>query len=75
MGNVCSEREKETCIICWEEFDDKIHIVCIICNIYIHRNCMDELLKTTNYYLCPHCKSVGSLMTSKVPTYYDKSIC
>ena len=75
MGNVCIEKEPETCIICYDEFDDQIHSVCLTCNVYIHRKCLCELLKMDKSHLCPHCRSIGSLMSSYVPTTYGKTFC
>ena len=71
MGNNSScyynEEEIPECLICYEKFDDKIHTMCFKCKIYLHYNCAQRYLEPMRYCICPHCKQVGTLMTTEVP--------
>ena len=70
MGNNSScyyTEEIPECLICYENFDEKIHTMCFKCKIYLHHNCAQKYLEPIGYCICPHCKQVGTLMTTEVP--------
>ena len=78
MGNkiscntVKSEEIKETheCVICFEGFPDpdELHVQCIRCKKYTHRQCFHKYLESAGltYCKCAYCKQVGTTMTNYV---------
>ena len=73
MGNSISnqnqnqnELENKKCLICWELVEAIDLVQCFRCNIYLHVYCEETYRNTRKYCKCPHCQSIGTMVTSKI---------
>jgi hypothetical protein len=64
MGNNTSNQninENTTCLICWDNIDDKKWTKCIYCNILLHISCEERYRGSKGYCECPHCRRIGTI--------------
>jgi len=59
-------RDFVKCLICWDELEPEKHVVCVYCNIALHRDCDTKNRGEKNYTQCPHCQRVGCLGVQKI---------
>lgn len=52
--NMTNEHDNRTCVICLEDFVDKMDLKFLSCNHFYHTNCIKEHLKRRKF--CPLCK-------------------
>jgi len=77
MGNYTSSynttEDTKQCLICWEQIDINLHtnVKCFRCNIVLHKQCCETLLKDKTYCLCPHCQQVGTLYINNICDCYN----
>ena len=58
------------CIICLEEFshDNELHVQCLICKKYTHRQCFHKYLESAGltYCKCAYCRKIGTSVSEFV---------
>jgi hypothetical protein len=54
------------CIICYEPINnEKTCVMCIYCDILLHKECENKYRNGNNYTKCPHCLRIGVLGCSR----------
>ena len=58
--------ENVKCLICWDELEPEKHVICVWCNIIMHRDCETKYRGNKGYCKCPHCQQVGTLGVKQI---------
>ena len=70
-NELLKEKTDEPCIICWDDFDAESMIAITKCRHIMCANCFEIMIKQSNPFDCPECRSAVTNKTVNIISYED----